>query len=67
VLRLEADASSTRLVSVAAGKVRVKLGEEKFVVGPHGLIKVKPGVGCAVRNGVYLDAVVHTVVLGGYE
>ncbi|KAK4098319.1 hypothetical protein N658DRAFT_499560 [Parathielavia hyrcaniae] len=68
VLRVEAEADTTRLVSVAAGKVKVKMGDEdEFVVGPHGLFKVKPGVGCAVRNGLYVDAVVHTVVLGGYE
>ena len=68
VLRLEPDESATRLVSVAAGKVRVKLGDEdEFVVGPHGLVKVKAGVGCVLRNGIYIDAVVHTVVLEGYE
>jgi hypothetical protein len=67
-LQLDADANTTRLCSVAAGKVRVRIGEEpEFVVGPHGLFKVQAGVGCVVRNGLYLDAVVHTVVLGGYS
>ncbi|KAH6856052.1 hypothetical protein B0I37DRAFT_395880 [Chaetomium sp. MPI-CAGE-AT-0009] len=65
-LALEADAHKTRLCSVAAGKVRVRIGDEaEFVVGPHGMFKVKPGVRCVVRNGLYLGAVVHTVVLGG--
>ncbi|KAK3294303.1 uncharacterized protein B0H64DRAFT_184045 [Chaetomium fimeti] len=65
-LPLEADAHKTRLCSVAAGKVRVSIGEEtEFVVGPHGMFKVKPGVRCVVRNGLYLEAVVHTVMLGG--
>ncbi|KAK4126455.1 hypothetical protein N657DRAFT_615213 [Parathielavia appendiculata] len=68
VLRLEVEANMTRLLSVAAGKVKVKLGDEdEFVVGRHGLFKVKPGVGCTVRNGLYMDAVVHTVVLAGYD
>lgn len=65
-LPLEADVHKTRLCSVAAGKVRVRIGDEaEFVVGPHGMFKVKPGVRCVVRNGLYLEAVVHTVVLGG--
>jgi hypothetical protein len=58
----------TRLCSVAAGKVRVKIGEEaEFVVGPHGMFKVKAGVVGSVRNGLYLDAVLHVVVLQGFN
>ncbi|KAH6632341.1 hypothetical protein F5144DRAFT_573747 [Chaetomium tenue] len=65
-LALEADAHKTRLCSVAAGKLRVRIGDEaEFLVGPHGMFKVKAGVRCVVRNGLYLEAVVHTVVLGG--
>ena len=65
-LQLAADANTTLLCSVAAGKVRVRIGEEaEFTVGPHGLFKVKAGVKCEVRNGLYLAAVVHVVVLGG--
>ncbi|KAK4152330.1 hypothetical protein C8A00DRAFT_44588 [Chaetomidium leptoderma] len=64
VLQLESDPHKTRLCSVAVGKVRVKIGDEaEFVVGPHGMFKVKAGVACSVRNGLYLDAVLHTVVL----
>jgi hypothetical protein len=67
-LQLDAQADTTRLCSVAAGKVRVTMGDEaEFVVGPHGMFKVRAGVGCVVRNGMYLDAVVHTVVLAGFE
>lgn len=66
VLQLAAEPDQTRLCSVAAGKVRVRMGEEaEFLVGPHGLFKVKAGVAGEVRNGLYLAAVVHTVVLGG--
>jgi hypothetical protein len=67
-LQLEADAGKMRLCAVAAGKVRVKIGEEaEFVVGPHGMFKVKAGVACTVRNGLYLDAVLHTTVLVGFS
>ncbi len=46
--------------------MRVRIGEEKeFTVGPHGLFKVKAGIGCEVRNGLYIAAMVHVVVLGG--
>ncbi|KAL2193456.1 hypothetical protein P885DRAFT_45425 [Corynascus similis CBS 632.67] len=66
-LRLEAEADKTRLCSVAAGKVRVTIGAEpEFAVSPHGLFKIPPGAACTVRNGLCFDAVVHTVVLGGY-
>ncbi|KAL2258114.1 hypothetical protein VTK26DRAFT_8704 [Humicola hyalothermophila] len=67
-LRLDADPDRIRLCSVAAGKVRVRIGDDEpeFVVGPHGLFKVKAGVGCVVRNGMYIDAVLHVTVLQGY-
>lgn len=68
MLRLDPDPSQTRLCSVAAGKVRVTIGDEaEFVVGPHGLFRVKAGAACSVRNGLYLDAVLHTTVLLGYS
>ncbi|KAK4234912.1 hypothetical protein C8A03DRAFT_18267 [Achaetomium macrosporum] len=61
------DPNKTRLCSVAVGKVRVKIGNEaEFVVGPHGMFKVKAGTACNVSNGLYLDAVLHTMVLMGY-
>ncbi|KAL2166906.1 hypothetical protein VTG60DRAFT_2045 [Thermothelomyces hinnuleus] len=66
-LLLDAEADKTRLCSVAAGKVRVSIGgEPEFVLGPHGLFKVRPGAACTVRNELSFDAVLHTVVLGGY-
>ncbi|KAK0715531.1 hypothetical protein B0H67DRAFT_242336 [Lasiosphaeris hirsuta] len=63
VLALEADAASTRICSLASGKVRVAAGDEpEFVIGPHGMFKVKPGVACTVKNWMYMDAVLHVVV-----
>lgn len=66
-LQLEADPDRTRLCSVAAGKVRVSIGSEpEFVVGPHGMFKVKAGAACRIRNVLYLDAVLHTTILQGF-
>ncbi|GAB1319580.1 hypothetical protein MFIFM68171_09790 [Madurella fahalii] len=66
-LQLEADPDKTRICSLAAGKVRVKIGDQpEFIVGPHGMFKVKAGVTCTIRNRMYLDAVVHTTVLQGF-
>ncbi|KAK3318947.1 hypothetical protein B0H66DRAFT_603510 [Apodospora peruviana] len=64
---LEPHALKTRMCSVAAGKVRVKIGEEpEFTIGPHGMFKVKDGVPCTVRNWMYVDAVLHVTSLSGF-
>ncbi|RYP76646.1 hypothetical protein DL769_003606 [Monosporascus sp. CRB-8-3] len=54
-----------RLCSVAAGKVKVKMHDEEFTIGPHGMFKVGPGVECTAINMLYLDAVLHISVLPG--
>ena len=67
VLRLEPEEAQMRLCSIAAGKVQVKLGDVgEFLLGPHGMFKVKPGVECYVTNRLYLDAVLHTTLLQGF-
>jgi hypothetical protein len=58
-LRWAAEESRTRLCSVARGIIRVKLPEKEFPIGPNGMWKVKPGVGCTVVNPFYLGAVIH--------
>ncbi|KAK0666702.1 hypothetical protein QBC41DRAFT_397695 [Cercophora samala] len=66
-LKIEGDPNQIRLVSLASGKLRVKIGEEpEFVIGPHGMFKVKAGVSCTVSNRMYIDAVMHTTVLNGF-
>lgn len=66
-LQLDSEADKMRLFSVASGKVRVSLsGEPEFVLSQHGLFKVRPGAACTVRNELSSDAVLHTIVLGGY-
>ncbi|KAK3389346.1 hypothetical protein B0H63DRAFT_463461 [Podospora didyma] len=66
-LKLNADATKMRICSVGTGKVSVQLGgEPEFVIGPHGMFKVKPGVACVVRNTMYLDATLHMTLLSGF-
>ena len=66
-LTLDPDGNKTRICSIAAGKVRVKTGgEPEFTIGPHGMFKIKPGVGCAVQNWMYIDAIIHITVLSGF-
>ncbi|RYO74871.1 hypothetical protein DL766_008152 [Monosporascus sp. MC13-8B] len=54
-----------RLCSVAAGKVKVKMHDEEFTIGPHGMFKVGPGVECTAINTLYVDAMLHISVLPG--
>ncbi|KAK4173716.1 hypothetical protein QBC36DRAFT_193979 [Triangularia setosa] len=65
--KIEADSNQMRLCSLASGKLRVKIEDEpEFVIGPHGMFKVKAGVACTVTNRMYIDAIMHTTVLNGF-
>lgn len=64
VLRFEAEAGNSRLCSVAAGKLRVRVGEEpEFVIGPQGAFKIKPGLAGSATNRLYVDAVLHVTTV----
>ncbi|KAK4448009.1 hypothetical protein QBC34DRAFT_301814 [Podospora aff. communis PSN243] len=66
-LQIDPEEFKTRICSVASGKVRVRTGDEpEFTIGPHGMFKVKPGVGCKVQNWMYMDAILHVTVLDGF-
>lgn len=66
--KIEGEENQIRLVSLASGKLRVKIGEEpEFVMGPHGMFKVKAGARCTVRNRMYVEAIIHTTVLNGFS
>lgn len=66
--KIEGEENQIRLVSLASGKLRVKIGEEpEFVMGPHGMFKVKAGTRCTVRNRMYVEAIIHTTVLNGFS
>ncbi|KAF4984653.1 hypothetical protein FDECE_17044, partial [Fusarium decemcellulare] len=52
-----------RTCSIAAGKVRVTMGEKTFQLGPNGMFVVRPGQTCKVENRLYLDSVVHCTTI----
>ncbi|KAM0293230.1 hypothetical protein ACHAO9_001951 [Fusarium lateritium] len=56
-----------RTCSVAAGKVRVTMGEQTFQIGPNGMFVVRPGQACKVENRLYLDSVVHCTTMGDFS
>ncbi|KAM7211399.1 hypothetical protein V8F06_013223 [Rhypophila decipiens] len=62
---LEASANTIDLISVAEGKVRVKLSNEPaFLIGSHGMIKIRPGVGGSIRSiATSGDVVLHITTL----
>lgn len=52
----------TRLCSIAAGKLTVKMnGEDPFIIGPHGMFRITPRSACLVESEVYEDVVLHIV------
>ncbi|KAM5344754.1 hypothetical protein ACJ41O_010616 [Fusarium nematophilum] len=55
-----------RTCSVAAGKVRVTMGDKTFQLGPNGMFVVRPGQTCKVENRLYLDSVVHCTTIGDF-
>ncbi|KAJ4251936.1 hypothetical protein NW762_011236 [Fusarium torreyae] len=55
-----------RTCSVAAGKLRVTMGEQTFQLGPNGMFVVRPGQACKVENRLYLDSVVHCTTIGEF-
>lgn len=61
-LEFETTTSNTRYCSVASGKLRVSIvGQPEFIIGPHGVFKIKPGVKAWAFNRLYIDSVVHVV------
>lgn len=64
MLKLRASAGGVRLCAVARGKLHVQpTGEPIFVLGAHGLFKVKPGVACTVANEMSVEAVLHVTTI----
>jgi len=62
--RFDPSDDTTRLCSIASGKLKVKIeGEDEFVLGPHGMFKVKHDVGCTVENQLYLDVIMHITTI----
>lgn len=65
--QLEAVSLNMRICSVAAGKVRVKMAlEPEFLLGTHGMFRVRPAVEVSVQNTWTTDAVLHITTLVPY-
>ncbi|KAI0482687.1 hypothetical protein GGR56DRAFT_203086 [Xylariaceae sp. FL0804] len=61
----EGAADRLRLCSVAAGKVRVRMLDREFHLGPHGMFKVGPDTHAVAANMLYIDATIHVSVMPG--
>ncbi|PNY28986.1 Uncharacterized protein TCAP_01098, partial [Tolypocladium capitatum] len=56
-----------RICTVAAGKIKVKVAEKPFRIGPNGAFVVQPRQTCLVENKCYFDATIHCVTVKDYE
>ncbi|CAJ2500843.1 Uu.00g036960.m01.CDS01 [Anthostomella pinea] len=59
----EAIADRLRLCSVASGKLKVKIGDQEFDMGPNGMFKVNTQTAAAATNMLYIDATVHVSIM----
>ncbi|KAH6692535.1 hypothetical protein F5X68DRAFT_201085 [Plectosphaerella plurivora] len=64
--KLEANPRILRVCSVASGKLRVKLDENKFQIGCNGVFKVRGGSKLTVENRLYVDSVLHITSISEY-
>lgn len=61
-----ADTTKARACVVLSGKVKVNVdGEAQFTVGPHGVFRIAPGMGCSVQNHFYVDATMQITTVTG--
>ena len=61
-----ADPNKIRACVLLAGKVKVDVdGEAQFTVGPQGVFRIAPGVGCSVHNHFYVDATMQITTVTG--
>jgi hypothetical protein len=58
-----AETNKMSTCSVAAGKVRVKVQEREFYIGPNGMFKINKGLQCTVENPLYIDSILHVWTL----
>ncbi|KAK4199935.1 hypothetical protein QBC40DRAFT_174947, partial [Triangularia verruculosa] len=55
-----AEENTTRICTVANGKLRVKVDDEdEYAIGAKGVFKIDAGLGCRVFNRCYEDVVLH--------
>lgn len=65
--RWEAHESQLRTCSVASGKIEIKIGANKFGMGPNSVFIIRPGEMCLVTNKLYVDATVHCTTVKDYS
>ncbi|KAJ3474197.1 hypothetical protein NLG97_g9950 [Lecanicillium saksenae] len=65
--RWEVHESQLRTCSVAAGKIEVKIGSNKFDAGPNSMFIIRPGETCVVTNKLYGDATIHCTTIKNYS
>lgn len=65
--RWATETAKLRTCTVAAGKIKVKVAETTFQVGPNGAFVIQPGQTALVENKCYVDATVHCVTVKDYE
>ncbi|POR35881.1 Uncharacterized protein TPAR_03934 [Tolypocladium paradoxum] len=65
--RWAVETDKLRTCTVAAGKIKVKMAEKAFQVGPNGAFVIQPGQTCVVENKCYFDATIHCVTVKDYE
>ncbi|KAI8958378.1 hypothetical protein F5Y11DRAFT_336312 [Daldinia sp. FL1419] len=58
-----ASASKLRVCSVASGKLQVSIHGQDFSMGSDGMIRIRLGVECPVKNKLYIDATVHVTTV----
>ena len=59
------DVPYLRVCSVAAGKVRVRVGGNSFSIGAHGMWRIRAGEECTIANRHYSEAVIHVSTING--
>lgn len=59
----DSEGQAMRMCTLASGKLRVAVGDDRFTMGPHGMFKVKPGTSFLVENRLYIDAYLHITAL----
>ncbi|KAK4118806.1 hypothetical protein N657DRAFT_659378 [Parathielavia appendiculata] len=65
VHQIPADATKTRVCTLATGKLAVHVGRDEFVIGSQGIFKINPGVACTVTNRGYGDVVLQITSVNG--
>lgn len=64
--RFTVASSTLRILNIAGGKVKVKVGGQTFDIGRHGSVKIMPNQACVLENRHYGDAEVFCTAIEKY-